>query len=163
MSASRMPTRKPRLRSATARLAVTVDLPTPPLPEAMAMTCAIPVVVLSRSGWGRLGVPSLTTTTTDAVRKYWPSKVSTCFLIFRAKGSRAFAKQSLTAIRLLLTEMFSTIPLETRSCPVSGWTMVARSFLIFSSILSDRFEERRPCRPICDAEIVRASTGAPPV
>ena len=28
-----MPTRKPRLRRATARLAVTVDFPTPPLPD----------------------------------------------------------------------------------------------------------------------------------
>ena len=38
MSASRMPTIRPRRASATARLTVTDDLPTPPLPEAMAST-----------------------------------------------------------------------------------------------------------------------------
>ncbi|CAB4573506.1 unannotated protein [freshwater metagenome] len=37
-SASRIPTEKPRLRSAIARLTVTEDFPTPPLPEAMPIT-----------------------------------------------------------------------------------------------------------------------------
>src|SRR6185503_3333169 len=36
MSASRRPTRSPDLAAATARLTATVDLPTPPLAEAMA-------------------------------------------------------------------------------------------------------------------------------
>ena len=40
MSASRMPTTWPRAARATARLAVTDDLPTPPLPDAMASTRA---------------------------------------------------------------------------------------------------------------------------
>ena len=38
MSASRTPTARPRRARATARLTVTEDLPTPPLPEAMAST-----------------------------------------------------------------------------------------------------------------------------
>ena len=38
MSASRMPTRFPSLAMATASMALTVDLPTPPLPETTAMT-----------------------------------------------------------------------------------------------------------------------------
>ena len=38
MSASRIPTTRPREANATARLTVTDDLPTPPLPEAMART-----------------------------------------------------------------------------------------------------------------------------
>ena len=42
MSASSRPTRKPRSRSPSARLSAVVDLPTPPLPEATAMTAAIP-------------------------------------------------------------------------------------------------------------------------
>ena len=37
-SASTMPTRSPRAASATARFAVTVDLPTPPLPLVTAKT-----------------------------------------------------------------------------------------------------------------------------
>src|SRR6516165_1180660 len=42
MSASRMPTFSPSSRSASARLTAVVDLPTPPLPEAMAMMAATP-------------------------------------------------------------------------------------------------------------------------
>src|SRR5437867_9107808 len=42
MSASSRPTRKPRSRRPSARLSAVVDLPTPPLPEATAMTAATP-------------------------------------------------------------------------------------------------------------------------
>src|SRR5258707_8121389 len=42
MSASSKPTRKPRSRRPNARLSAVVDFPTPPLPEATAMTAAIP-------------------------------------------------------------------------------------------------------------------------
>src|ERR1700681_27996 len=42
MSASSRPTRRPRSRSPTARLSAVVDFPTPPLPEATAMTAAMP-------------------------------------------------------------------------------------------------------------------------
>src|SRR6266702_703043 len=42
MSASSKPTRKPRSRRPNARLSAVVDLPTPPLPEATAITAAIP-------------------------------------------------------------------------------------------------------------------------
>src|SRR5216683_2848706 len=42
MSASSKPTRKPRSRRPSARLSAVVDFPTPPLPEATAMTAAMP-------------------------------------------------------------------------------------------------------------------------
>src|SRR3981189_1452613 len=42
MSASSRPTRKPRSRRPNARLSAVVDFPTPPLPEATAMTAAMP-------------------------------------------------------------------------------------------------------------------------
>src|SRR6267154_2246086 len=42
MSASSKPTRRPRSRRPNARLSAVVDLPTPPLPEAPAITAAIP-------------------------------------------------------------------------------------------------------------------------
>src|ERR1700724_1235265 len=42
MSASSKPTRKPRSRRPSAKLSAVVDLPTPPLPEATAMTAAMP-------------------------------------------------------------------------------------------------------------------------
>src|SRR6185369_8829568 len=47
MSTSARPTLRPRARSATARLAATVDLPTPPLPLATAMMRATPSI----GGW----------------------------------------------------------------------------------------------------------------
>src|SRR5579863_272931 len=42
MSASRRPTRKPRSRNPSAKLSAVVDFPTPPLPEATAMTAETP-------------------------------------------------------------------------------------------------------------------------
>src|SRR3982074_597616 len=42
MSASNRPTRRPRSRKPKARLSAVVDLPTPPLPDATAMTAATP-------------------------------------------------------------------------------------------------------------------------
>src|SRR5688572_22265386 len=51
MSTSARPTRRPRARSATARLAATVDLPTPPLPLDTAMMRATP----SMRGWRETG------------------------------------------------------------------------------------------------------------
>src|SRR5580698_342033 len=42
MSASSRPTRKPRSRKPSARLSAVVDFPTPPLPEATAITAATP-------------------------------------------------------------------------------------------------------------------------
>ena len=44
MSASISPTDQPARDSAMARLVETVDLPTPPLPEATAMTCLTPAM-----------------------------------------------------------------------------------------------------------------------
>ena len=46
-------------RRAMARLAVTVDLPTPPLPEATAITLAMPPVVVFNLGSGRGAAPPL--------------------------------------------------------------------------------------------------------
>src|SRR5687767_14364815 len=42
MSESMSPIRRPLLASASARFAATVDLPTPPLPLATAITCLMP-------------------------------------------------------------------------------------------------------------------------
>src|ERR1700736_4232142 len=44
MSASSRPTRRPRSRKPSARLSAVVDFPTPPLPEATAITAATPVI-----------------------------------------------------------------------------------------------------------------------
>src|SRR5438128_12522922 len=59
MSASRMPVFNPSAAKPSARLHAVVDLPTPPLPEATAMTCLTPgmpaafeVARALGSGWG---------------------------------------------------------------------------------------------------------------
>ena len=44
MSASKTPTFNPILAKVTAMLAVTVDLPTPPLPDAIAIIESIPAI-----------------------------------------------------------------------------------------------------------------------
>ena len=49
ISASNTPTRLPLAAIAMARLAVTVDLPTPPLPDATAIICFTPSVTLFSS------------------------------------------------------------------------------------------------------------------
>src|SRR6187399_2689411 len=58
MSASRIPAFKPIAAKPSARLQEVVDLPTPPLPEAIAMTCLTPGMPTARevarafgSGW----------------------------------------------------------------------------------------------------------------
>ena len=60
MSASSMPTLRPRSRKPSARLTAVVDLPTPPLPEATAITASTPGTpgcTLS-AGWAaRCGAP----------------------------------------------------------------------------------------------------------
>ena len=58
MSASSTPTVSPRRARATARLTVTELLPTPPLPEAMAMTRAVSGMSVTGAGSsGQLGGP----------------------------------------------------------------------------------------------------------
>src|SRR5882672_2205879 len=66
MSASRMPVFSPSAAKPSARLQEVVDLPTPPLPEATAMTCLTPgmpaafdVARAFRSGWGAATACSL--------------------------------------------------------------------------------------------------------
>src|SRR4051812_1141607 len=58
MSASRMPAFSPMAAKPSARLHEVVDLPTPPLPEATAMTCSTPGILTAldvarvrKSGW----------------------------------------------------------------------------------------------------------------
>src|SRR5215469_7461597 len=49
MSASSSPTRRPRSRRPSAKLSAVVDLPTPPLPEATAITAAMPGISACRA------------------------------------------------------------------------------------------------------------------
>src|ERR1700719_464337 len=55
MSASRMPVFSPIAAKPSARLHEVVDLPTPPLPEATAMTCLTPGMPAAFEGAGACG------------------------------------------------------------------------------------------------------------
>ena len=124
------------LRSATARLAVTVDFPTPPLPDATAITLAMPPVVVLSLGSGRgAAPPSLMTTMTFCCGNSRRRISSAWFLIFTANGSRALAKRSTTVILPAPEAICSIKPLPTMSCPVSGWTTDVSRCLIFSSMI----------------------------
>src|SRR4051812_6416041 len=66
MSASRMPALSPMAAKPSARLQDVVDLPTPPLPDATAMTCLTPGIPAAfdvarafGSGWGAATADSL--------------------------------------------------------------------------------------------------------
>src|SRR6266581_4243393 len=81
MSASSSPTEAPLLRRAAARLTATVDLPTPPLPDAMAMVCLTPGRIsegLGRRNAGRtLAVIRMSTPVTPGSS---PIASSACYL-----------------------------------------------------------------------------------
>ena len=122
-------------RSVAARLAVTVDFPTPPLPEATAMILPTLLVALSRLGGCCLGAPSLIATVTCASGKRSFNACSACMRIRAAKGSRALGKRSTTVTfpSAALTE--STMPLSAMSRPVSGCAIRASTDLISLSMI----------------------------
>ena len=97
---------------------------------------AMPPVVVFNLGSGRgAAPPSLITTSTSAPGNASRKSDSAWFLIFTANGSRALAKRSTTVTLPSADAVCSINPLETMSCPVSGWTTDASRRLIFSSIV----------------------------
>src|SRR5947199_129433 len=77
MSASRMPALSPSAAKPSARLQEVVDFPTPPLPEATAITCFTPGMPaafdVARAGLGGLGTTLLTIRTDRPFRPRGPA------------------------------------------------------------------------------------------
>ena len=135
MSASRIPMVSPRRARATARLTVTELLPTPPLPEAMAMTRAVSGMSVAGAG-SRASrraramtdlrcsasiTPVVTSTTRTPGRA--PTWVSTSLRICVRSGHPATVRATSTATvppPSIPTEV--TIPSSTMSAPSSGST-----------------------------------------
>lgn len=89
-------------------------------------------VVVFNLGSGRgAAPPSLITTSTSAPGNASHKSDSAWFLIFTANGSRALAKRSTTVTLPSADAVCSMNPLETMSCPVSGWTTDASRRLDF--------------------------------
>ena len=133
MSPSRSPTAAPVAASAAARLAETVDFPTPPLPLPIAITWATPSSAL-RSAVGSLGLrtretvwiaTSRTPGTVIAADRHslssWP-----------LSGHAAVVSTSVKATFPSVTARSSIIPSETRSRWRSGSWTLERAFRISS-------------------------------
>ena len=102
-------------RNVRAKFAVTVDLPTPPLPEATAMILPTLTVVLSLLGCGAFASPSLITTVifSFAAGNESLSVCSVRLLIRMANGSRLLGKIKTTTILSSRAVTLCTIPLST--------------------------------------------------
>src|ERR1700693_1384154 len=125
MSASRSPTLAPSAARATARWALTVDFPTPPLPLAIAIVFLTPG---SRPPTGAeertFEVMRISTTSTPArpvtASRAWPSKRS-------RTGQAGVVSSKVKLTRPPSTFKSLIIPSDTTSRPRSGSLMVARA------------------------------------
>ena len=138
MSASRTPTTWPRAARATARLTVTDDLPTPPLPDAMASTRVFGGTAVSgassrafqraRAMTAARSSASMVATRTSTERTQ--SNVSTwrttSASIWERSGHEAMVSATWTTTESPSTAMPRTIPRSTMVSPSSGSTTARR-------------------------------------
>src|SRR5438445_10714111 len=127
MSASSSPTEAPLLRRAAARLTATVDLPTPPLPDAMAMVCLTPGRIsegLGRRNAGR--ALAVSRTSTPVTPGSSPIASSACDLKRSRTGHAGVVSSKVKLTRPCgLTSISLIMPRLTTSRPRSGSLMVA--------------------------------------
>ena len=139
MSASRTPTTRPRAASATARFTVTDDLPTPPLPDAMASTRALAGTAVSgassrafqraRAMTAARSSASMAATRTSTERTQsrdctWPT---TSRSIWLRSGQAAMVSATSTTTSRPATVTARTIPRSTMVSPSSGSTTARRA------------------------------------
>jgi len=139
MSASSTPTVSPRRARATARLTVTELLPTPPLPEATAITRAVSgTSVTGASSRARSRARAMTAcfcaasitpvvTVTCSTPSSAPTWVSTSRWIWVRNGQPAMVSATSTATRPPSTRTEVTMPRSTMSAPNSGSITLRRA------------------------------------
>src|SRR5258706_9709855 len=133
MTASRRPTDAPLLRRAAARLTATVDLPTPPLPEATAIVCLTPGKI--SEGFGRMKAGrtlAVIRTSTAVTPGISPTRSCACDLK-RSRTGQAGVVSSNVKLTLPcgLTSSSLIIPRLTTSRPRSGswmWDSTSRTW-----------------------------------
>src|ERR1700686_1679796 len=131
MSASRRPTSAPLLRNAAARLTATVDLPTPPLPDATAMVCLTPGRISEGLGRMNAGRPlAVMWTSTPVTPGISPTRSCACDLK-RSRTGQAGVVSSKVKLTLPcgLTSSSLIMPRLTTSRPRSGswmWDSTSR-------------------------------------
>src|SRR6267378_3673806 len=130
MSASRRPTSAPAFLRAAARLTATVDLPTPPLPDATAIVCFTPGRISLGFGrmkdWRTLAVIRTWTSLTPGIS---PTR-SWAWVLKRSRTGHAGVVSSNVKLTLPcgLTSSSLIIPRLTTSRPRSGsWTVASTS------------------------------------
>ncbi len=135
MSQSHRPTRAPVCSSATARFAATVDLPTPPLPLATAITCLTPgsrvaaMPAPAPPGGACMSIKTFALRTPSIVRNACSASffiVAGIFGSFVASASCTFTSPSSIWIDF-------TKPKETMSRVKPGYRTVFNEFLTCSS------------------------------
>src|SRR4029077_1064255 len=135
MSQSHRPTRAPVCSSATARFAATVDLPTPPLPLATAMTCLTPGIRVVTApapappGGAWISIKTLALRTPSIVRK----APSASFLIVAGMFGSFVASASCTLTSPLSIWIDFTNPNEIMSRVKPGYFTDFNAFFTCSS------------------------------
>src|SRR2546422_9170844 len=125
MSASSRPTSAPALRSAAAMLTATVDLPTPPLPDAIAIVCLTPGRI--SDGFGRMNAGltlAVMRTSTPETPGMSPTR-SWAWVLKRSRTGHAGVVSSNVKLTLPcgLTSSSLIMPRLTTSRPRSGSLM----------------------------------------
>ena len=147
MSASRTPTVRPCAASAAARLTVTDDLPTPPLPEAMRITLAASGTEVSSGRWETLNralpiavvrcssVISVQARRTEVTPGSEPTRARTSCWIWARSGQPAVVRAIVTTTAPSApTSAPRAMPRSTMSLPSSG-SMTPRSTARTSSLV----------------------------
>src|SRR4029077_13150295 len=142
---SHRPTRAPDCSSATARFAATVDLPTPPLPLATAMTCLTPgirvvtVAAPAPPGGAWISIKTLAVRMPSIV----PKARSASVLIVAGTCGSLVASASCTLTSPLSIWIDFTNPNETTSRVKPGYFTDFNAFFTCSSEM-DIFQGNRP-------------------
>src|SRR3982750_1508200 len=145
MSQSHRPTRAPVCSNAIARFAATVDLPTPPLPLAMAITCrtpgirAVTVAAPAPPGGAWISISTLLLWIPSIV----PKARSASFLIVAGTFGSFVASASCTLTAPLSIWIDFTNPNEMISRVKPGYFTDFNAFFTFSSEI-DIFQRNRP-------------------
>src|SRR5213080_5460972 len=136
MSASSSPTEAPLLRRAAARLTATVDLPTPPLPDAMAMVCLTPGRISEGFGRRNAGRTLAVIRTSTPVTPGSSLTASSACDLNRSRTGHAGVVSSNVKLTLPcgLTSSSLIMPRLTTSRPRSG-SLIADRTLRISSLL----------------------------
>src|SRR6476661_6598765 len=149
MSQSHRPTRAPVCSSATARFAATVDLPTPPLPLATAITCLTPGIRVVTApapappGGAWISIKTLALRMPSIVRK----ACSASFLIVAGTFGSFVATASCTLTSPLSIWIDFTNPNETMSRVNPGYFTDFNAFFTCSSEI-DIFQGNRPASDV---------------